>query len=75
MATPRTQQDVKVALARGLQELLLKEIPLDRSAPIPALELHDASIEAQEIGPLMTQIRVRSGSSIRYFTVTLAERM
>lgn len=75
MATPRNAQDVKTAIAAGVQQMLLAQVPMDRSAPIPELEGPGTSVEAQEVGPLLTQIRVKTANKgLRYLTVQVAER-
>lgn len=66
--------DFKKALAKGIQKQLLeKDLPLDNSEPIEALENFNYEIEITAISELQTQIRVKTPRSVRYFIVQIKE--
>lgn len=66
--------DVKHALAKGVQDMLMKNVPLDRSAVIPELEFGGAEIEPQAVSKLETVIRVKTRTQgVRYFVIKVSE--
>jgi hypothetical protein len=66
--------DVKKALAKGIQDALLSEVPLDKSEPIEEMEGEGTSIEATRISDLVTQIRIKTvNRGVRYMTVKVSE--
>jgi hypothetical protein len=68
--------DLKEALAKGIQQELVKHVPLDKSEPIQELEGPGASIEAHVVTALETQIRVVTVKHrTRYFTVKVTEHI
>lgn len=68
--------DIKQALAKGIQQELLKHVPLDKSEPIEQLEFGGAKIEAHALSELQTGVRIKTRSQgTRYFVVQVKETL